>query len=434
MENKFTSVFSSRYGSNRMREIFSQSTKFTIWRDLWYILASTQRDLGVPIPEHAINELNKARHITDVEMRVASYYEEQTHHDVYAHILTLGEVCPTAKPFIHLGATSCYITDNTDIIQIRLALVHVYELLNTAIFEMAKYGKAYADIPTVGYTHYQPAQLTTVGKRFAMWLDGFKMDEDSLVDIEDNLVILGCKGAVGTYSGMLPILGSYDKCIQLDHNIARELKFKGCVKISGQTYNRKQDSKIMSILSGIAQSAYKFAQDIRLLAHDGEIYETRGEKQVGSSAMPYKNNPITCERICGLSRYVITMTQNFDHTAATQWLERSLDDSANRRATIAEIFLAISEILTLVKSVLDNLTIDTDIIDKHVQDHLPHVVAEQVIADGVLAGGDRQDIHEQLRTGNLDTTTNYEIGDPKQYIGCAPEQTRQYCRHILGGR
>lgn len=393
---QYTSPFENRYGSHDMKEIFSDEHKYSTWRYLWYLLACAERDLGLDISEAQVKELEL--NIFNIDYARAKTIEKVCHHDVVAHIKAHGKVCPIAKPIIHLGATSCYVTDNTEVLQCYEALLLITKSLISVIKELVEFADRNKDVPTLAYTHYQPAQPTTVGKRACMWIQDLVLDLEQLILYTSKIKLLGCKGATGNASSFLKLFdGDEEKVMNLERKIVANLPIKSVFPISGQTYTRKQDVSTMQILSGIAQSASKFANDIRLLSNMGEIEEPHTSSQVGSSAMPYKSNPIMCERINSLSRFVICGEQNFAMTASSQWLERTLDDSANRRITIPEMFLATDELLNIYDTVVKGLQVNYDKVSTNMADKLPFMAAENILMHCVNKGGDRQELHEELR-------------------------------------
>lgn len=391
-----SSPFDDRYGSHIMRFIFSDELKFSTWRRLWVALAETEASLGLNISPLQVEEMRS--NIQNLNLDRAREIEKNTHHDVMAHILAYGEQCPHAKPIIHLGATSCFITDNTEVLQQRYALLLVRRRLIGLISALVRFAEENKDITTVGYTHYQVAQPTTVGKRACMWIQDLVMDLNSVTQQIQSLSFLGCKGATGTATSFLELFnGDVEQVKRLEQGIAFRIDMGNVFPISGQTYTRKQDFNVMQTLSGIAQSASKFANDVRLLSNMGEVMEVRGTGQVGSSAMPYKSNPINSERINSLSRFVICNVQNCAMTAATQWLERTLDDSANRRVVIPETFLATDEILATYKTVVGRLKVDTGVIESHVLENMDLFLTELAMMHAVRMGEDRQEMHEKIR-------------------------------------
>lgn len=393
-KSQYISPFSERYGTVKMRGIFSDEYRHGIWRDLWYILAKTQHVLGVDIISiEQLEEIDAARQ-EDIDYDKVAKYERETQHDVVAHLREFGDHCPNAKKILHLGATSCYITDNADIIIMRDALDDISDRLDVVMGKLSKLAYEHDSTPIVGKTHLQKAQLTTAGKRICMWLNDFVLDRQMLNNTMDMLMMLGCKGATGSQSSLYTLFDyDYSKALRLDTMIGKYFNME-CMTIAGQTYTRKYDSMVANVLSQIAQSASKMATDIRLMSATGEMYEGFGRDQIGSSAMPYKRNPITCEKVCGIARYVICNSQNMAITASTQWLERTLDDSSNKRIAMAELFLGISEVLRSLNKIIDNLTINIDLCTKNAEEHAKMASLEDDIIRDVMAGGDRQDAHK----------------------------------------
>jgi len=380
-----------------MRYIFSPFFKFTTWRKLWIALAKSQQRLGIAISQEQIEEMET--HLEEIDLNRADAYEKQFHHDVMAHIYAYGDICPKARSIIHLGATSCFVTDNTDLIQMREGMKLLQVKLLSVIEQFSAFAEKYAETPTLSFTHFQPAQITTVGKRACLWIQDFTLDYREIQHRLENLRFLGVKGATGTQASFLTLFGNdHAKVQELDRLVAQEMEFTHLFRISGQTYTRKQDVQILSALSDIGISAHKMATDLRLLAHLEEIEEPFEDKQIGSSAMPYKRNPILAERICSLSRFLISLYQNPAYTAATQWLERTLDDSANRRLSIPEAFLCGDAILELLLKISKGLTVNTAPILRHILKQLPFLAAESILMEAVKKGGDRQHLHEQIRT------------------------------------
>lgn len=442
----YTSPFSNRYGSDTMRRIFDDRYKFVTWRKLWVALARAEQDLGLNITDEQINEMGA--NVNNIPFHEAREYEKETKHDVMAHILAFGDQCPAAKPIIHLGATSCYVTDNTDVILQARALLLVRQRLIEVLMVLIRFARQYDDVVTVGYTHYQAAQPTTVGKRACMWIQDLIMDLDEVSRQLGNLKFLGCKGATGTAASFLELFdGNEEKVEQLEQKIAEAMGFDNVFPISGQTYTRKQDFNVIQCLAGIAQSASKFANDIRLLSNLGEVVEARGANQVGSSAMPYKANPINCERINSLGRLVISHLQSCATTTATQWMERTLDDSANRRIIIPESFIAIDEILITYTAVINRLYVNRSTIRRHVLEHEYLFLTEPILMHAVKHGGDRQELHGKIRKliDSVDSTELWErvVSDPDFHLteddlsamrnklsGLAVHQTRRYLDSI----
>ncbi|MGX8699463.1 MAG: adenylosuccinate lyase [bacterium] len=452
MKDRYENPLCSRYASRRMQEIFSPDFKFSTWRRLWVALAESERELGLPISQEQIDELSA--HITEIDYDKAAQYERKLRHDVMAHVHTYGDACPTARPIIHLGATSCYVGDNTDIIQMREGLLQIRALLIGAIAALRDFALLHADTATLAYTHFQAAQPTTVGKRATLWLQDLLMDLERLDFELGKLRLLGCKGTTGTGASFLELFqGDAAKVALLEEKIAAKMGFAACMPVSGQTYSRKVDYFVLNVLSNIAQSCHKMATDIRLLAHMKEFDEPFESSQIGSSAMAYKRNPMRCERICSLSRYVVNDAMNAADTAAVQWLERTLDDSANRRIAIPEAFLATDAVLTLVINVIKGGRVYPKVMEKHLREELPFIASENILMDAVKRGGDRQELHEAIRQysqkaaatvklegGDNDLLTSLmaderfglteeslkEVLDIRKFIGLAPRQTRDF--------
>ena len=398
--SKYNSPLSERYASKEMQYIFSPDMKFRTWRRLWIALAETEQELGLPITDEQIAELKAAK--DDINYDVAKAREKEVRHDVMSHVYAYGQQCPTAKGIIHLGATSCYVGDNTDVIIMREALYIVRKKLINVIAELSDFALKYKDLPTLAFTHFQPAQPTTVGKRAALWLNELTMDLDDVNYIISQLKLLGSKGTTGTQASFLELFdGDHEKCKEADRRIAAKMGFDACFPVSGQTYSRKLDTRVVNVLAGIAQSAHKFSNDIRLLQHLKEIEEPFEKSQIGSSAMAYKRNPMRSERIASLSRYVMVDVLNPAITAATQWFERTLDDSANKRLSVPEAFLAIDGILDLYLNVVDGLVVYPKVIRQHMMNELPFMATENIMMDAVKAGGDRQELHERIRTHSM---------------------------------
>lgn len=396
IRERYVSPFSTRYASEDMQFIFSDAHKFRTWRRLWIALARAEHELGLPVTEEQVRELEA--HRDDINYEVAEAREREVRHDVMSHVYAYGVQCPTAEPIIHLGATSCYVGDNTDIIILREASRLILKKAAQVVRQLADFAREYRALPCLAYTHLQPAQLTTVGKRATLWIYELVQDMEALEARVGQLLLLGSKGTTGTQASFLELFeGDDGKVKALEDKIAREMDFSGCVPVSGQTYSRKVDAYILACLSGIAQSAYKFANDLRLLQSFEEMEEPFGKQQIGSSAMPYKRNPMRCERICALARYVITDASNPAHTAATQWFERTLDDSANRRIAVAEAFLATDAILNICINVTGGLVVYPEVIRRRVMEKLPFMATENIMMRCVKAGGDRQTLHEALR-------------------------------------
>lgn len=394
--DRYTSPLSERYASPEMQEIFSQDRKFRTWRKLWIALAETEKELGLNITNEQIEELKA--HAEDINYEDAIRREKEVRHDVMSHVYAYGLQCPNAKGIIHLGATSCYVGDNTDIILMRDALDLVRKKLLNVIAELAKFANEYKDLPTLAFTHFQPAQPTTVGKRATLWLNEFMIDLEDLDYVRNSLKLLGSKGTTGTQASFLELFaGDQEKCDKVDPMIAEKMGFTSCYPVSGQTYSRKVDTRVVNVLAGIAASATKFSNDIRLLQHLKEVEEPFEKSQIGSSAMAYKRNPMRSERIASLARYLIADALNPAITSSVQWFERTLDDSANKRLSIPEGFLAADGILDLLANVVDGLVVYPKVIRKHLMAELPFMATENIMMDAVKAGGDRQELHERIR-------------------------------------
>lgn len=402
MHDIYENPLCKRYASRQMQSIFSDNRKFSTWRRLWIALAESEKELGLAITDEQIEQMKE--HINDIDYATADAREKEVRHDVMAHIYTYGKACPLAEPIIHLGATSCYVGDNTDVIIQRDALLRIRFLLLHAIKALAEFAQKYRATPTLAYTHFQPAQPTTVGKRATLWLQDLMMDLEHLDFVLSHMKLLGCRGTTGTGASFLALFdGDHEKVKALEAKIAQKLGFSASFDVSGQTYPRKADYYILSVLSGIAQSAQKFSGDVRLLSHLKEFDEPFETGQVGSSAMAYKRNPMRSERITSLSRYVITEALNPAMTAGTQWLERTLDDSANRRICIPEAFLATDGILTLYINIISGISVYPKVIEKHLMQELPFMATENILMYCVKRGGDRQTLHEAIRKHSVDT-------------------------------
>ncbi len=400
MRNVYESPLNSRYASREMTELFSPDTKFRTWRKLWIALARAEMKLGLPVTQEQIDELEKFKN--DINYEEAEAREKEVRHDVMSHVYAYGLQCPKARGIIHLGATSCYVGDNTDIIIMRDALKLIRKRLVSVISALSDFADKYKDMPTLGFTHYQPAQLTTVGKRATLWINELLYDLSELEFRIDAMRLLGSKGTTGTQASFMELFdGDEEKIKKMEKYIAEELGFDGVVPVSGQTYSRKIDSMALSTLSGIAQSACKFATDLRLLSNLKEMEEPFEKKQIGSSAMPYKRNPMRSERICALSKFVISTAINPALTAATQWFERTLDDSANKRLAVAEAFLATDAILSIYLNIASGLVVYPKVIRKHIMEELPFMASENIMMDAVKRGGDRQELHELIRTHSV---------------------------------
>ncbi|MBO5034931.1 MAG: adenylosuccinate lyase [Oscillospiraceae bacterium] len=414
--NVYESPLSSRYASPEMLYLFSQDKKFTTWHKLWVALARGEMELGLPVTQEQVDELEA--HVNEVDYEAARRWEKTLRHDVMAHIHAYGEQCPKAMPIIHLGATSCYVGDNTDVILMREGLLLLRDKLVKVLSYLGAFADKYKALPTLGFTHFQAAQMVTVGKRATLWMNELLMDLDEVEYRISRLALLGSKGTTGTQASFLELFdGDHGKVKLLEEKIAAEMGFDRVVPVSGQTYSRKMDSAVLATLSGIAQSASKFATDIRLLCHLKEVEEPFEANQIGSSAMPYKRNPMRCERICSLARYVIADAQNPAVTASTQWFERTLDDSANKRIAIPEAFLAVDAILNIYANVASGLIVHPKVIEKHVMEELPFMATENIMMDAVKKGGDRQVLHEKIRQLSIEAGhTVKELGLPNDLV------------------
>ena len=447
--DRYVSPLSERYASKEMQYIFSPDMKFRTWRRLWIALAETEKELGLNITQEQIDELKA--HKDDINYDVAKERERQVRHDVMSHVYAYGVQCPKAKGIIHLGATSCYVGDNTDIIVMAEALKLVQKKLVNVIAELSKFADKYKEQPTLAFTHFQPAQPTTVGKRATLWTQEFLMDLEDLEYVMGTLKLLGSKGTTGTQASFLELFeGDKETIDKIDPMIAEKMGFKNCYPVSGQTYSRKVDTRVLNILAGIAASAHKMSNDIRLLQHLKEVEEPFEKSQIGSSAMAYKRNPMRSERIASLSRYVMVDALNPAITSATQWFERTLDDSANKRLSIPEGFLAIDGILDLCLNVVDGLVVYPKVIEKHMMAELPFMATENIMMDAVKAGGDRQELHERIRELSMEAGRTVKVEgkdndlleriaadpafnltieelrksmEPSRYVGRAKEQT-----------
>ena len=456
MNNVYESPLSSRYASKEMLYNFSSDMKFSTWRRLWVSLAKAEMALGLPITQEQVDEMEA--HITDIDYDVARQREKEVRHDVMAHVYTFGKVAPKAAGIIHLGATSAYVGDNTDIIQIREGLLLVRKKLATVLDKLAQFADAHKAQPTLGFTHFQPAQLTTVGKRATLWMNELLMDLNEVEYRIENLRMLGSKGTTGTQASFLELFdGDESKVKELEKRIADDFGFAGVVPVSGQTYSRKIDAQTLATLAGIAESASKFATDLRLLQHLKEVEEPFEKNQIGSSAMPYKRNPMRSERICALARYVICDSLNPAFTSATQWFERTLDDSANKRISVAEAFLAVDSILNIYINVTSGLVVNGKMIERRVNAKLPFMATENIMMESVKRGGNRQSLHEALRTHSIAAATRMkkegldcdlieriaadpefpltieEIRDqidPRKYIGRCPSQVDEFLHDV----
>nr|WP_294674258.1 adenylosuccinate lyase [uncultured Blautia sp.] len=455
--DRYTSPLSERYASKEMQYIFSQDMKFRTWRRLWIALAETEKELGLNITQEQIDELKA--HADDINYDVAKAREKEVRHDVMSHVYAYGVQCPKAKGIIHLGATSCYVGDNTDIIVMTEALKLVQKKLVNVIAELSKFADKYKDQPTLAFTHFQPAQPTTVGKRATLWTQEFMMDLEDLEYVLGTIKLLGSKGTTGTQASFLELFdGDQETIDKIDPMIAEKMGFKECYPVSGQTYSRKVDTRVVNVLAGIAASAHKMSNDIRLLQHLKEVEEPFEKSQIGSSAMAYKRNPMRSERIASLSRYVMVDALNPAITSAAQWFERTLDDSANKRLSVPEGFLAIDGILDLCLNVVDGLVVYPKVIEKHMMAELPFMATENIMMDAVKAGGDRQELHERIRELSMEAGRNVKVEgkdnnlleliaadpafnltleelqktmDPKKYVGRAKEQTESFIAKVV---
>ena len=455
--DRYNSPLSERYASKEMQYIFSPDMKFRTWRRLWIALAETEKELGLDITQEQIDELKA--HKDDINYDVAKAREKEVRHDVMSHVYAYGVQCPKAKGIIHLGATSCYVGDNTDIIVMTEALKLVRKKLVNVIAELSAFADKYKEQPTLAFTHFQPAQPTTVGKRATLWTQEFLLDLEDLEYVLGTMKLLGSKGTTGTQASFLELFdGDQETIDKIDPMIAKKMGFKECYPVSGQTYSRKVDTRVANILAGIAASAHKMSNDIRLLQHLKEVEEPFEKSQIGSSAMAYKRNPMRSERIASLSRYVMVDALNPAITSATQWFERTLDDSANKRLSIPEGFLAIDGILDLCLNVVDGLVVYPKVIEKHMMAELPFMATENIMMDAVKAGGDRQELHERIRELSMEAGKTVKVEgkdnnlleliaadpafnlsledlqksmDPKKYIGRAKEQTERFVNEVV---
>ena len=406
----YESPLSSRYASEYMLHLFSPDMRFQTWRRLWVALARAEHGLGLPITQEQVDEL--AAHITDIDYAVAEQREHEVRHDVMAHVYAYGKAAPTAAGIIHLGATSCYVTDNADLILYRDGLRYLRGQLLSVMRNLSVFAREYAETPTLGYTHYQPAQPVTIGKRATLWMQDFRTDLEELDFVIDSMRFLGCRGTTGTEASFLDLFdGDGDKVVEMNRRIASEFGFEKCFSVSGQTYPRKTDSRILNVLSSIGQSAYRMANDIRLLQHDRQVEEPFEKNQIGSSAMPYKRNPMRSERICSLSRYLMADAANAPMTASTQWLERTLDDSANRRISMPEGFLCADAVLRLCQSVTKGLHVNEEIVRRALREYLPFLATENIMMEAVKRGGDRQELHEKIRRHSMAATARMKEGE-----------------------
>ena len=455
--SEYRSPFSERYASPEMKRIFSSDMKFSTWRRLWIALAEAEMELGLPITQSQIDQMKA--HVNDINYDDAREREKLVRHDVMSHVYAYGLLCPDAAGIIHLGATSCYVTDNADMIIMRRALEIIRKKLVNIISALSDFAEENRALPTLAFTHFQPAQPTTVGKRATLWIQDLIFDLEDLEYVMGSLRLLGSKGTTGTQASFLELFdGDHEKCKKLEVLIANKMGFDSCYAVSGQTYSRKIDSRIISVLAGIAQSAHKFSNDIRLLQHMKEIEEPFEKNQIGSSAMAYKRNPMRSERMAAISNYIISDCMNPMITAATQWFERTLDDSANRRVSISEAFLALDGVLDLYLNIASGLVVYPKVIEKHLMAELPFMATENIMMDAVKAGGDRQELHERIRTHSMeagrqikekgaendlierissdpafdtDADSLRKVLDPALYVGRAPEQTDEFLANVV---
>ena len=456
-EDRYVSPLSERYASKEMQYLFSPDKKFKTWRKLWIALAEAEHELGLPVTEEQIAELKA--HAEDINYDVAKEREKLVRHDVMSHVYAYGVQCPNAKGIIHLGATSCYVGDNTDIILMTEGLKLIRKKLLNVIHVLSKFAMEYRALPTLAFTHFQAAQPTTVGKRATLWMMELLLDLEDVDHVIGSMRLLGSKGTTGTQASFLELFeGDREKVKELENRIAKKMGFESCFPVSGQTYSRKTDTRVINVLAGIAASAHKFSNDIRLLQHLKEIEEPFEKNQIGSSAMAYKRNPMRSERIASLSRYVMADVINPAITSATQWFERTLDDSANKRLSVPEAFLAVDGILDLYLNVADGLVVYPKVIEKHLMAELPFMATENIMMDAVKAGGDRQELHEKIRTLSMEAGRNVkEYGmennlleliaadpafhlsleelkaamKPERYTGCAKEQTEEFVNEVV---
>lgn len=455
MYDKYESPLSSRYASDEMLRLFSQRTRIETWRRLWTELARAEHELGLPITAEQVAELKD--NISFIDFDLASVREKEVRHDVMAHIYAYGKAAPSAAGIIHLGATSCFVTDNADLILYRDALLHLRKELQAVLANLARFAERWKDTPTLGYTHYQPAQPVTVGKRATLWMQDFLSDLEELDFVLSQIKFLGCRGTTGTEASFLELFGGdVEKIDEMNRALADAFGFSECYPVCGQTYPRKLDSRILNVLSSIAQSAYRMANDVRLLQHDRQLEEPFEEEQIGSSAMAYKRNPMRCERICSLARFLMADAMNAAMTASTQWLERTLDDSANRRISMPEGILAADAILRLAQNVTDGLRVNERMVEAAVREYLPFLATENLLMEAVKRGGDRQQLHEIIRRCSMEATANMKNGepcdllqrlsrepafglserelnellDPLLYIGRCPEQVERFLQKV----
>ena len=454
-KGRYEYPLASRYASQFMLHLFSADMRIQTWRRLWVALARAEHNLGLPVTAEQVAELEA--HLTDIDYECAAAREKEVRHDVMAHVYTYGKAAPSAAGIIHLGATSCYVTDNADLVIYREGLRYLRGELIAVLANLAKFADQHKATPTLGYTHYQPAQLVTVGKRATLWMQDLLADLEELDFVLDNMKFLGCRGTTGTEASFMDLFeGNGEKIDEMNRQISAEFGFDKCFPVCGQTYPRKVDSRILNCLSSIAQSCYRMANDIRLLQHDRQVEEPFEKNQIGSSAMAYKRNPMRSERICSLSRYLMADAMNAPMTASVQWLERTLDDSANRRISMPEGFLCADAILRLAQNVTDGLHVNEKVVDRTCREYLPFIATENLMMEGVKRGGDRQELHEIIRTCSMAATAKMKEGekcdllsrlaaepafgmteaemeavlDPKLYIGRCPEQVEAFLRQV----
>ena len=453
--DRYESALSGRYASKEMLSLFSNDTRYTLWRKLWVALAEAEMELGLPITQAQVDELKA--HVEDIDYEAVAAKEKEIRHDVMAHVHAYGLVCPSAKGIIHLGATSCYVTDNADVLILQKGLQLIREKLVGVLQNLSRFADKYKSLPCLGYTHLQPAQPVTVGKRATLWMQDLLADLEELDFVLENMKFLGCRGTTGTEASFMDLFeGDGAKIDEMNRKISAEFGFDKCFPVCGQTYPRKVDSRILNCLSSIAQSCYRMANDIRLLQHDRQVEEPFEKNQIGSSAMAYKRNPMRSERICSLSRYLMADAMNAPMTASVQWLERTLDDSANRRISMPEGFLCADAILRLAQNVTDGLHVNEKVVDRTCREYLPFIATENLMMEGVKRGGDRQELHEIIRTCSMAATARMKEGEscdllsrlaaepafgmteaemaavlaPKLYIGRCPEQVEAFLRQV----
>ena len=454
-KDRYESPLASRYASDFMLHLFSADMRIQTWRRLWVALARAEHNLGLPVSQEQVDEL--AAHITDIDYDMAAAREKEVRHDVMAHVYTYGKAAPSAAGIIHLGATSCYVTDNADLVIYREGLRYLRGELLAVLANLSKFAEQYKAMPTLGYTHYQPAQLVTVGKRATLWMQDLLADLEELDFVLDNMKFLGCRGTTGTEASFMDLFeGDGEKIDEMNRQISAEFGFDKCFPVCGQTYPRKVDSRILNCLSSIAQSCYRMANDIRLLQHDRQVEEPFEKNQIGSSAMAYKRNPMRSERICSLSRYLMADAMNAPMTASVQWMERTLDDSANRRISMPEGFLCADAILRLAQNVTDGLHVNEKVVEATCREYLPFIATENLMMEGVKRGGNRQELHEIIRTCSMAATAKMKEGekcdllhrlaaesafgmteaemeavlDPKLYIGRCPAQVDAFLAQV----